>query len=247
VNQPFDPFETLRDLNPVDPADLRGVASMPEAQRALESILADRRTQAWRFPRRLTHRPLKRTIALALIPITACVAVAAWALTQGPSKQLTIGCYAAANLHARTVIVPAGSASAIRTCAAVWSRGEFGPARQPRLEACVLSSGAVGVFPSRSGHACRRLKLAPLAPGTPTVSASAVALLKRGLVRTFIAMPCMTKVQATTTVRAELRRLQLGQWDVQTNGSFSAARPCAGLAFDEERKIVLLVPTPRRP
>jgi hypothetical protein len=57
----------------------------------------------------------------------------------------------------------------------------------------------------------------------------------------------MTESESTAAVRDELRRLQLGDWDVQTNGSFSAVRPCAGLAFDEERKVVLLVPTPRRP
>lgn len=256
MNEPFDPFEVLRELNPVDPADLRGAATSPQARLALEQILdgtrksvPTRRRWARRRPRLRTWR---RSYLLVLIPVAAGLAAAAWALTHGPTKQLTIGCYASANLDARTVVVAAGAAPPLATCQQAWQRGDFGPPPSPRLEACILPSGAVGVFPSPNGQACQRLKLAPLTPTAPATSTaprprSTVTALKDALVQAFLARPCMTQTEATTAVRAELRRLQLTDWKVEARGHFTAVRSCASLAFDEEQHLILLIPIPKRP
>lgn len=139
-------------------------------------------------------------------------------------------------------------------------RGDFGSAKVPQLEACVLPSGAIGVFPSPTGRACEKLRLAPVASELPPPSPerttpeskppspqATVRALKDRLVDLFLAGPCMNEQEATELVRAELRRLRLSDWGIRTNGPFSAARPCASLAFDEEHRTVLLVPMPRTP
>ena len=251
MSDPVDPFELLRELNPVDAEDVADAASTVEAQRALEEIIAGTRrsptTQTLRRPR--IRRLRRRTYLLALVPIAGAIAAASWALTQGATKQLTIGCYASANLEAHTVVVEAGSDSVVDACRAVWQRGDFGNQPAPRLQACVLSSRAIGVFPSPTEAACSQLKLAPVTATTPPPSQAGASplALKNALVRKFLTDRCMNEQQATTTVQTEFRRLRLTNWQVQTNGPFNSNRPCASLAFDEEQHRVLLVPMPKQP
>ncbi len=253
VDDLMDPFELLQELNPVDPADLRGVAFSPQAQDALEQILA-----GIRQPPRLSRKVRvphfrRRTVALVLIPLAAAIATAAWALSQEASQQLTIGCYASADLEAHTVVVPAGDASPTSTCRVVWERRDFGTPTAPPLQACVLPSGAIGVFPSPDGQACNHLKLAPLEPNSSPPSTRTAgqpgssAQLKNALVAKFLANRCMNQQQATSVVQTELRRLRLSGWQVRPNGVFINERPCAGLAFDEAHHAVFLVPMPKQP
>jgi hypothetical protein len=258
MNEQFDPFQLLRELNPVSGADVRGEASSERAQETLERILLEDTSPTQRAPQREHRRPQwRRSYVLILVALAISAATAAWALTRTPTKTLTVGCYAIADLQARTVVVPTDDRSATAICRGIWQRGDFGLARAPQLEACVLPSGAIGVFPSPNGQACENLRLAPVAPETPaappgragtkpspTPQATARTLKDR-LVDTFLARPCMNEQQATEAVRAALRRLRVNDWDVRTNGPFSAPRPCASLAFDEEHRIVLLVPLPK--
>jgi hypothetical protein len=212
MTKPFDPFDALGDLNPVKPGELRGASSTAEAQEALERILADRHTG----PRHLRHlrsrRRWRRGPVIALIPVAAALAVTAWALTQGPAKQLTVGCYEAADLRARTVVVPAGETTPARACAAIWGRGDFGTGRRPTLQECLLSSGAVGVFPATAGDVCRRLKLTPLSNVVPAQRPASTAKLKEALVAEFLAKKCINKAVAVASIRTELRRLRVAGW-----------------------------------
>jgi hypothetical protein len=250
MSDPVDPFELLRELNPVDPEDVADAASTVQARRALEEIIAGRRPPMARTPRRPRIRRLRRrSYLLALVPIAGAITAASWALTQGATKQLTIGCYASANLQAHTVVIPAGSDPPVDACRAVWQRDDFGNQPTPRLQACILPSGAIGVFPSATEAACSQLKLAPLTAATvpPSQVAASPLALKNALVRKFLTDRCMNEQRASATVQAELRRLRLTNWHVQTNGTFSSSRPCASLAFDEEQHRVLLVPMPKQP
>jgi hypothetical protein len=259
MNERFDPFQLLRELNPVSGADVRGEASSEHAQETLERILREERPPTRRSPQYGRRRPRwRRSYVLVLVALAIGVATAAWALTRTPTKTLTVGCYATLDLQARTVVVPTDDRSATAACREIWQRGDFGSAKVPELEACVLPSGAIGVFPSPTGRACEKLRLAPVAPETPAPpparttpkpkppSPQATArTLKNKLVDAFLAKPCMDEQEATELVRAELRKLRVNDWGVRTNGPFSAARPCASLAFDEEHRTVLLVPMPR--
>jgi hypothetical protein len=244
-----DPFEELRRLNPVQPDTVHNAASSDEAQRALEDIVSGRRRSGWRtrLRRPRLYRFNRRPYILILIPIAGAIAAGAWALTHGASKHLTIGCYGAANLQAHTVVV-ANEGSPVVACRIIWRRGDFGARVVPQLEACVLPSGAIGVFPGPP-TTCRRLKLEPLAPVRvqPRSSAGAAVRLKKVLVNDFLAHRCENRASALATVKSTIRSVGAGAWTVQVNGSFSSKRPCASLAFDEPHERVLLVPTPRQP
>lgn len=238
-----DPFETLRRINPVDPGTLPEPARSREALDDMERILrgdvspAERRGFRWL---RTLGRARRRRIYL--VPVVAVVALGAgtlaWALTRGPTQHLSVGCYAAIGLDARAAVVAANDASPVETCREVWPEAFGKP--PPPLQACVLPSGAVGVFPSPEGDSCQRLNLAP-APSEP---ASPVVELQNTLVDAFLAR-CVSESQARRIVLAELRHLRLEDWRIVTSGRFDSARPCTSLAFDEKRSQVLLVPIPR--
>ncbi len=239
-----DPFDVLRRINPVDPKTLPDPARSREALEAMESILReDVDSRAGRRPprlQRLRRIPRRR---IDLVPLVAAVvlgaATLAWALTRGPTQHLSVGCYASLDLEARTVVVPATDPSPVETCEKVWLDGAFGRPPPP-LQACVLPSGAVAVFPSPRGDGCARLSLVP-APGD---EGSAVVELQNGLVDTFLER-CIAEPEARKIVQTELTRLRLDDWRVRTSRRFESARPCASLAFDEEGREVLLVPIPR--
>jgi hypothetical protein len=250
VNEPLDPFELLRALNPVDVAELDGERHSSQAHESLERIVSNRRRlRAW-TPRRwwLWVARRRKVYVLALVPLSAVAVAGAWALTHGATKQLTVGCYARADLDARTLVVGATGASPVENCKTLWQRGDFGPASSPRLQACVLASGSVGVFPSADGQACERLKLASLTASTPPAAKrrGSVVTLKQALTERFLAKPCISKDEAISAIRAEIRKQRLNDWGVAVTTPFSAGRPCASLGFDEEHRVVRIVPMPRQ-
>jgi hypothetical protein len=251
MSETVDPFELLRELNPVKPADVANAASSEHAVRSLEEIVTGTRDTPRKetIRRRRVPRLRRRSYVLGLIPVAGVIAVTAWALTQGSTKQLTIGCYATANLQAHTVVVPANNRPPVETCREVWRTFQFGHRPTPKLQACVLPSGAIAVFPSPQGQACKQLKLAPLLTvTTPYGRTSRSPLrLKNALVKSFLTKRCVEGRRATALVRSEIRRLGLPLWRVQINGVFTTNRPCASLAFDEDHNLVLLIPIPRRP
>jgi hypothetical protein len=241
-----DPFETLRRINPVDPNTLAEPAHSRQALDTMECILrgdvspAERRRFRW-F-RTLGYERRRRVY---VVPVVAAAvlgaATLAWALSRGPTQHLSIGCYAAIDLQGRAAVVPASEASPVETCEQLWLDGAFGKPPPP-LEACVLASGAVGVFPSPEGDSCQRLNLAPVPAGSE--QPSAVVELQDALVDAFLAQ-CLSESQARRMVQDELTRLDLEDWRVVTSGRFTSARPCASPAFDEEQRKVGLVPIPR--
>lgn len=241
-----DPFETLRRINPVDPSTLPDPVRSREALDVMERILrGDVSSPEGRRLRRLRTLGQARRPRVYLVPVVAAAVLAAatlaWAFTRGPTQHLSVGCYAAIDLDASAAVVPATEASPVETCEELWLDGAFG--RPPsRLEACVLPSGAVGVFPSPEGDSCERLNLAPVPAGSEPPSA--VVELQNTLVDAFLKR-CLSESAARRIVQDEFRRLNLQEWRVVTSGRFTPARPCASLAYVEERSEVNLVPIPR--
>lgn len=241
-----DPFEILRRINPVDPSTLPEPARSQKALDAMERILrGDFISTDRRRPRRMRSLGRSRRRRLYLVPVAAATVLAAatlaWALSRGPTQSLSIGCYATIDLQGRAAVVSATDASPVAACERLWLDGAFGKPPPP-LEACVLPSGTIGVFPSPEGDSCKRLNLVPI-PGGSEPSA-AVVELQNALVDAFLER-CVSETQARRLVRDELRRLNLRDWHLSTSGRFTSARPCASLAFDEEAREVSLVPIPR--
>lgn len=246
-----DPFEILASLDPVDPARLRGAGASPRARATLESILEQPTPVAPGLSNRL-RRPTRRRRRIYLAAAVAVAAVAAgtaWALTTGVSQSLTIGCYAAPTLTARTIVLPAGNASATQTCRTAWQQGEFGSVRTPQLQACVLPSGAVGVFPA--ADACQRLKLAPLTTERHRghrkqhEGGSAIAL-KNSLVHAYLGHRCLSRSAGLRLAKDEIQTLRMAGWRVRIATPFTHQRSCASYAFDEQQQLVLVIPMPPR-
>jgi hypothetical protein len=124
----------------------------------------------------VTRRPrrgLVLAIAAATAAILASAAYAGYALLTRPATQLkSIGCYEDVSLTANTAVVAAGSGPPAVTCAEKWSSAFPGVARPASFAACVLDSGAIGVFPADTGDPCAKLGVAALSktPSAPQPS-----------------------------------------------------------------------------
>lgn len=246
MNEPPDPFEILRRLNPIKPEEHQAASTKPAAE-GLQRILANDSDRAQKARVASSIQPRRWVYLIGLVSLVAILAATAWALTRGAPTALTVGCYAAADLQAHTVVIPTGDRTPVANCRAVWERGEFGTqTATPRLQACALPSGAVAVFPSPHKSACKTLRLKPLAPARSGAAAAApLVRVKAALVPKFLAKPCIDEKQATATVHTAVREARLNGWTVKEQQPFDATRPCASLAFDEEQHVVLLVPLPR--
>ena len=249
MSDPTDPFELLRKCNPVHPDRVADASATPEADQTLNQIIAGTYEAAGqrRQPKSRQRLVRRRSLIFVLVPVAGLIAAVAFALTQGPSTRLTVGCYATADLHARTIVVPTRPVSAVESCREVWRRGAFNQALTSQLQACVLPSGAIGVFPSRTRTACHDLKLAPLTNSQtpPGTSSGTLIPFKNALTRAFLKHRCLTARQAIAVVAVEIHRFRLTGWSTAINGTFIRERPCASLAFDENTHRVLLVPMPK--
>jgi hypothetical protein len=198
---------------------------------------------------------------------TTSMAVAAYALVgRQPSKPQNVACFAAADLQAETAVVGAGPGGPVATCARLRDRGYVGGATSQTLRACVLDSGAVGVFPEASGRdVCLDLGLASVSPPTgggrgepsrpPIGTDDAVADAARFTAFRDAVLPrlldqgCVGAGAAEAIVREELGRAGLEGWTVvagvgEDGLGFSAERPCASLNFKPEVRTIELAPVP---
>jgi len=198
----------------------------------------------------------RRRLVLVLVPaviaLLAATAFTTYALTREPTHLESIGCYDRADLRSNTAIVNADGRNPIAICAAVWQQGALGNGSVPeRLDACVLESGAIGVFPSSGADTCGTLGLAPL-PASYASAARRFAALRDAIVSK-LGEPasgssrrgpqCVHETAALPLVRRLLDSHGYSDWQVRTaGGSFTAERPCAEPSFDTAGKVVLLTP-----
>ena len=79
-------------------------------------------------------------------------------------RSTTIGCYETDSLEANTAVLAAGTKSPVAACARAYASAFPGSQQPAHFAACVLPSGAVGVFPSETtGDTCKNLGLATVA------------------------------------------------------------------------------------
>ena len=136
-------------------------------------------------------------------------------------------------------------------CAEIWQHGDLPGAPVPeKLAACVLETGAIGVFPSSADGTCQRLGLAEL-PASYAKAGKQFAALRDAIVAR-LGEPasgssrggpqCVGEEKARAVVRRELDLHGYGNWTVKiAGGNFSADRPCADVSFDSVGKAVILV------
>jgi hypothetical protein len=241
-DQGVDAFELVRRQNPAPLEEYADLGRTDAARVVMERILAGDTTIAARRRPRWRRRRV-------VIPVIATVALAASAagyeLSQQVTNPVTIGCYAAASLHAEIVVLgnPGGSYSA--ACEPVWRHGPLGYSSTPApLCACVLPSGAVGVFPDRRGSPCAGLGLAAAAPPSP--GTAAIVAMAKELTNTARSGSCMTEAAARRDAASAPKRNGLGSWRVVVDVGFGERRSCATFAVDPPSTTVYLVPVPRK-
>jgi hypothetical protein len=177
----------------------------------------------------------------AAMLLLAATGVAAYVLTRDATQLDSIGCYDSLDLDANTTIVSADGRDPVAICGELWQQGAMGSRPAPaELAACLLPSGAVGVFPANGRNSCAAVGLAELGEGY-AASAKQVATFRSAVVAR-MASDCLGESEARDVVRRQLDANGLGAWTIQAARDFSAARPCASLAFDSASGVVTLVP-----
>jgi hypothetical protein len=192
-------------------------------------------------------------LALGVSVVTLSAGVAGYALVGHRPTSENVSCYAAADLGADTAVAGAGATDAVAACAAMWARVGFGPAGKLNLRACLLASGAIGVFPEKPGtDVCLTLGLASATPsgGAPMAEADRFVAFRDTVRARLVGQACVGAEPAATIVREELDRAGLGGWTVATAAGeggieFSAERPCTVLDLRPEERTVALVPSPK--
>jgi hypothetical protein len=232
--------------------------------------IPDRRelTAAWTERQReflldeLARRPAaerrRRRLVVALVPavliLLAATAFTTYKLTREPTHLESIGCFDSASLSANTAIVSADGRDPVAICSGVWQQGALGKHVPKRLQACVLQTGAIGVFPATRRDTCGALGLAPL-PASYAAQARRFAALQSAIVAR-LGEPasgsskrgpqCVGQAAAVAFVRRTLDALGFTNWQIKVaGGTFTATRPCAEPSFDTGAKTVFLLPATR--
>ena len=269
-----DPLERLRVLNPVSADELDALVWAEPAQACFRRIVAGEIPTAQGRPGRL-RAPLpagpgrpRRALRVAVLAVVGSMSlvVAGYALVgRQPSKPQTVACFAAADLQAETAVVGTGEGGPVATCARLRERGYPGGAKPSASRACVLESGAVGVFPEATGRdVCLDLGLATVSapgggrdnpsrpsiePGAPEVAAARFTAFRDAVLPRLVGQGCVGAGPAEMIVREELVRAGLEGWTVvsgvgEDGLGFSTERPCASLNFKPEVRTVELAPVP---
>jgi len=114
--------------------------------------------------RRLPRRVLIATATVVAAAATAAAAYGGYTLTRSATQLESIGCYESVSLSANTAVVPSGGGSPVAACAGVWSSAFPGVEPPAGFAACVLDSGAIGVFPApAAANPCAKVGLPRLA------------------------------------------------------------------------------------
>jgi hypothetical protein len=207
----------------------------------------------------LAARPQRRRrLVIALVPavliLLAATAFTTYRLTRNPTHLESIGCFDRASLRANTAVVSADGRDPVAICSEVWAQGALGRPVPQRLEACVLQTGAIGVFPSAGADTCGALGLAPLPAGYRAEAKRFAAL--QTAIEARLGTPgsgsskrgpqCVGQAAAERFVRDALDARGYSSWEIKVaGGTFTAAQPCAEPSFDSDAKTVYLIPAAR--
>jgi hypothetical protein len=200
-------------------------------------------------------RRRRRRVALVLVPavivLLGLTGFTTYALTREPTHLESVGCFETAALDGNIAIVNADGRDPTAICGDLWREGAMGDGPEPEsLAACVLETGAIGVFPSSGEDACEQLGLADLPP-TYAVEGMRFAELRDAIVdhlgepasgSSLGDQKCVGEDEARALVRRELDAHGYGDWGIELSQDFTAERPCAEASFDGEKKTVVLIP-----
>lgn len=235
-----DAFEELRRANPVPPASVTYLGHSTRADATLRSVLetpaqSRRWTPWWRR---------RRVVIPVVIAVGLASAAAGYALSRPVRQPLQVACYLAPRTTALAVIVSSTGASPAAACQPAWHHGPLGHTGAPPLFTCVLASGSVAVFPSRTGSPCARLGLA--SPVGSPVPPAALEELQRVLRHDEVAASgCLQINVARVEAEEAIRSNGIHGWHVVIGTATPRGPHCAGYGIDPVRRVVHVVPQPR--
>jgi hypothetical protein len=202
----------------------------------------------------------RRRLVLTIVPavlvlLTAATGFTAYSLLRTePSHFESIGCYDRADLGGDVTVVSADGRGAVAQCRELWDAGAVGEQRPPRLAACVLATGPIGVFPSVDDRTCERMGLADLSQQGEAESQRFVRM--RNAVYAKIGTPasgssrgsshCVGEARARTIIRQILDMHGYADWKIaMAEDGFAPDRPCADVSFDGGTRTALLFASSR--
>jgi hypothetical protein len=243
---------SMRPTNMTDELFIPAERGLPpgQLQRRKEHLVSE--VGAWDATVRRRRRRLFLVLAPAAAVLLAVTGFTTYALTREPTHLESVGCFETAELDANVAIVNADGRDPAVICAELWQQGAMGAGAAPdSLAACVLDTGAIGVFPSSGESTCEELGLADLPP-TYAAERKRFAELRDAIVAQIgepatgsspSTLKCVSEADARALIRRELDAHGYGDWGIEVPGDgYTAERPCLQVAFDGERRMVLLVP-----
>ena len=203
-------------------------------------------------------RRRRRRLTLIAVPavllLLAATGFTTYVLTREPTHFESLGCFDRASLDANVTVVSSDGRHPVAICRELWRGDAMSDAATPKkLTACVLESGAIGVFPG-GRDTCGSLGLAALPPSYAHEARKFAALRdalterlgKDGTGSSLPSGPCVAERRAHAIVREELNAHGYAHWSIETATSFTGDRPCASVAFDGAEEVVHIVPVDRR-
>jgi hypothetical protein len=189
---------------------------------------------------------LMRRRAWLLLPAALLVGAAGYGIFHKVSQPIVVACYSQPSLSASRALISAGD-DPVAACGVLWlTGGEFNPeghAQIPPLAACVLDTGAIGVFPDTLGSGtCSNLGLTPASgPGTEGEENLVILQVQEALADQFLSR-CVGREDAVAIVEQDLTSHGLNSWRVAAETPFTEQEPCASVAFDVPHQTITLVP-----
>jgi hypothetical protein len=158
---------------------------------------------------------------------------------------LTVVCHIRADLAASAVAALPTGADPVGSCLAEWRSGTFGSPSSPELAACVLPTGAIGVFPGPPST-CTRLGLAAVPAARPVAASGGgeaipandraggtvldAAELRTALSAALPPTACVTPTAAGPLVAGVLEERGLTGWRVVEAPADGGATPASAQA-----------------
>src|SRR3954470_18335674 len=240
-----DPFEVLRELDPVAPGEVRGAAASLQARTSLEAILVDERAPPRSSGRRRARLPRrKRVYALAGIAVAIGAGSTSWALTRASTVlRVDVVCYASTTRQHGFVVSQQAGVAAADSCRGLWKQ-TFGVPAPAALQPCELASGEIAVFPGAGSQVCQRLHL-PTLSSAPPGRLGVTALALQNKLDSATGRRCLDRNEALAVARAQLAAGGLAGWQVQSTLPFTKAQPCASWSIDETNHVLSITPVPR--
>jgi hypothetical protein len=198
------------------------------------------------------HRVSYRRRLVVVVAAAAALLVATgfgtYALTRDEPEHVdSIGCYSEAGFDADVAVIGNTAQDPVAACAELWRAGSMAPGTvAPPLEACVLATGAVAVFPASSPGVCNALGVARLSDAARAefrrLGGLQAALLQRlgtGSGTAPARRPCPDGAEARRIARDVLDERGFRAWTVETSGVLDG-RDCPSPTLERARRVVVL-------